>query len=64
MANLFSRYWEEHGIAEMRINLALENEKPVTENTDAHHGHFTIAAAGILHVIDEYSMIAEKLIAA
>ena len=64
VANLFLRYWEEHGIAEMRINLALENEKPVTENTDAHHGHFTIAATAILQVMDEYSMMAEKLIAA
>ena len=64
VAYLFSRYWEDHGIAEKRINLALENEKPVTENTDAHHGHFTTAATAILHVMDEYSMLAEKLIAA
>ena len=68
LARLFSLYWEDHCIAGTKITLALENQKPVSLDDGYGHEverdeHFKTAAAVILHVMDDFSILAEKLIA-
>lgn len=67
LARLFSLYWEEHSIATTRIALALHNQKPVSidetaERTDEQEEHFRMAAAAILHMMDDFSILAKGLI--
>ena len=67
LAQLFSLYWEQHGFADTKIAQALENQKPVSlddgiDCTVSHHEHFTTAASVILHVMDDFSILAETLI--
>lgn len=67
LARLFSLYWEDHCIASTRIALALHNQKTVSiedtaERTEEQEEHFKTAAAVILHVMDDFSILAEKLI--
>lgn len=68
LARLFSLYWEDHCIASTKITLALENQKPVSLDDgfgceESQHEHFTTAASVILHVMDDFSILAEKLVA-
>ena len=68
LARLFSLYWEEHCIASTKIALALENQKPVSlddgfDCEEERHEHFATAASVILHVMDDFSILAEKLVA-
>lgn len=68
LARLFSLYWDDHCIASTRIALALHNQKTVSiedtaKRTEEQEEHFKTAAAVILHVMDDFSILAEKLIA-
>ena len=62
--NLFSLYWEGLDVAGQRIALALDSQERIADFHDMPEEYITTAATVILHVMDEYSMIAEKLIAA
>ena len=67
LARLFSLYWEDHCIASTRIALALHNQKTVSiedtaERTEEQEEHFKTAAAVILHVMDDFSILAKSLI--
>ena len=62
--NLFSLYWEGLDVAGQRIALALDSQERIADFHDMPEEYITTAATAILHVMDEYSMMAEKLIAA
>ena len=62
--NLFSLYWEGLDVAGQKIARALKSQEKVPDFHDMPEEYITTAAAAILHVMDEYSMLAEKLIAA
>lgn len=62
--NLFSLYWEGLDVAGQKIERALYQQEKVPDFHDMPEEYITTAATAILHVMDEYSMMAEKLIAA
>ena len=61
--NLFSLYWEGLDVAGQRIALALDNQERISDFHDMPEEYITTAATVILHVMDDYSKLAEKLIA-
>ena len=63
MNEFFSLYWEDLDIAGQRIRLALYNQEKVADFHDMPEEYITTAAGVVLHVMDEYSRFAEKLIA-
>lgn len=60
--NLFSLYWEGLNVAGQKIALALDGQKRVPDFHDMPEEYITTAAAVILRVMDEFSILAEKLI--
>ena len=62
--NLFSLYWEGLDVAGQKIERALYQQEKVPDFHDMPEEYITTAATAILHVMDEYSMMAGKLIAA
>ena len=62
--NLFSLYWEGLDVAGQRIALALDSQDRIADFHDMPEEYITTAATVILHVMDDYSKLAEKLIAA
>ena len=62
--NLFSLYWEGLDVAGQKIERALYQQEKVPDFHDMPEEYITTAATAILHVMDENSMMAEKLIAA
>lgn len=60
--NLFSLYWEGLDVAGQRIALALDGQERVPDFHDMPEEYITTAATVILHVMDDYSILAEKLI--
>lgn len=63
MKNLFSLYWEGLDVAGQKIALALDSQERVTDFHDMPEEYITTAAAVILHVMDEFSQVAGKLVA-
>ena len=63
MKNLFSLYWEGLDVAGQKIALALDSQERVPDFHDMPEEHITTAAAVILHVMDEFSQVAGKLVA-
>ena len=61
--NLFSLYWEGLDVAGQRIALALDSQERIADFHDMPEEYITTAATVILHVMDDYSKLAEKLIA-
>jgi len=61
--NLFSLYWEGLDVAGQRIALALNSQERIADFHDMPEEYITTAATVILHVMDDYSKLAEKLIA-
>ena len=64
LENLFSLYWEGLDVAGQRIALALDSQDRIADFHDMPEEYSTTAATVILHVMDDYSKLAEKLIAA
>ncbi len=67
LETLFCLYWQDHCIASERIAMALHNQKTVSiddtaERTPEQEEHFMTAAAVILHVMDDFSILAKSLI--
>ena len=62
MENLLSLYWEGLNIAGQRIALALNDQAQVPDFHDMPPEYITTAAAVILHVMDDFSILAEKLV--
>lgn len=60
--NLFSLYWEGLNVAGQKIALALDGQERVPDFHDMPEEYITTAATVILHVMDDYSILAEKLI--
>ncbi len=60
--NLFFLYWEGLDVAGQRIALALDGQERVPDFHDMPEEYITTAATVILHVMDDYSILAEKLI--
>lgn len=58
--NLFSLYWEGLDVAGQKIERALYQQEKVPDFHDMPEEYIATAAAAILHVMDEYSMMAEK----
>jgi hypothetical protein len=64
LENLFSLYWEGLDVAGHKIALALDSQDRIADFHDMPEEYITTAATVILHVMDDYSKLAEKLIAA
>lgn len=62
MENLVSLYWEGLDIGGQRIALALNAQEQIQDFHDMPPEYITTAAAVILHVMDEFSILAEKLV--
>ena len=62
MKNLVSLYWEGLDIGGQRIALALNAQEQIQDFHDMPPEYITTAAAVILHVMDEFSILAEKLV--
>ena len=62
MNECFALYWEDLDIAGQRIRLALYNQEKVPDFHDMPEEYITTAAAVVLHVMDEFSILAEKLV--
>ena len=62
MENLVSLYWEGLDIGGSKIARALESHEPVTDFHLMQADYITAAAAVILHVMDDFSILAENLI--
>ena len=60
--NLFSLYWEGLDVAGQKIERALYQQEKVPDFHDMPEEYITTAAAVILRVMDEFSILAEKLI--
>ena len=60
--NLFSLYWEGLDVAGQKIALALDGQERVPDFHDMPEEYITTAAAVILHVMDDFSILAENLI--
>ena len=57
-------YWEGQDVAGQKFERALYQQEKVPDFHDMPEEYITTAATAILHVMDEYSMMSEKLIAA
>ncbi len=64
MEKLVFMYWEGLDIAGQRISSALEHQEPAKEYHLMSADYIPEATAVILHVMDEFSKLAEKLVAA
>ena len=62
MENLVSLYWEGLDIGGQRIALALNAQEQIKDFHDMPPEYITTAAAVILHVMDDFSILAETLI--
>ena len=62
MENLVSLYWEGLDIGGQRIALALNAQEQIQDFHDMPPEYITTAAAVILHVMDEFSILAGKLV--
>ena len=62
MENLVSLYWEGLDIGGQRIEMALNVQEQIQDFHDMPPEYITTAAAVILHVMDDFSILAEKLI--
>ena len=62
MENLVSLYWEGQNIGGQRIEMALNVQEQIQDFHDMPPEYITTAAAVILHVMDDFSILAEKLI--
>lgn len=67
MERLIEMYWGDNGIAEKTLTQALQYQRPLTLDdtlyrTTEQEEIFKKAAAVILHVMDDFSILAEKLI--
>jgi len=60
--NLFSLYWEGLDVAGQKIALALDGQERVPDFHDMPEEYITTAAAVILHVMDDFSILAERLV--
>lgn len=62
MENLVSLYWEGLDIGGQRIALALNAQEQIQDFHDMPPEYITTAAAVILYIMDEFSILAEKLV--
>lgn len=60
--NLFSLYWKGLDVAGQKIALALDGQERVPDFHDMPEEYITTAAAVILHVMDDFSILAERLV--
>ena len=62
MENLVSLYWEGLDIGGQRIKMALNVQEQIQDFHDMPPEYITTAVAVILHVMDDFSILAETLI--